>query len=101
MRSRPATGEAAELLERARILRAVYNERLDGDAFVAILDFVHGALLRPAVRESAALLAMRTWTRDEVAVPALRRWIEAGNDLDTVEEMAPVLQARGTAAGST
>ena len=93
-----ATGEAGELLERARILRAVYNERLDADAFVAILDFIHGALLRPAVRESAALIAMRTWTRDEVARPAIRRWIEAGNDLDAIEEMAPVLEAAGTAA---
>jgi RNA polymerase primary sigma factor len=93
-----ATGEADELLERARILRAVYNERLDADALVAILDFVHGALLRPAVRESAALIAMRSWTRNEVAVPALRRWIESGNDLDAIEEMAPVLEASGTVA---
>src|SRR6185295_9590241 len=62
-----ATGEAAEILERARNLRAVYNERLDVEAFVAILEWVHGALLRPAVRESAALIAMRTWSRDDVA----------------------------------
>jgi RNA polymerase primary sigma factor len=93
-----ATGDAAELLERARILRAVYNERLDADAFIAILDYVHGALLRPAVRESAALIAMRSWTRAEVALPALRRWIEAGNDLEAIEEMAPVLEAAGTTA---
>ena len=39
---RGATGEADELLERARNLRAVYNERLDVDAFIAILDWVHG-----------------------------------------------------------
>jgi RNA polymerase primary sigma factor len=50
------------------------------------------------VRESAALIAMRTWTRDEVARPAIRRWIENGNDLDAIEEMAPVLEALGTAA---
>ena len=43
-----ATGEAAELLERARNLRAVYNERLDADTFLAILDWIHGAMLRPA-----------------------------------------------------
>jgi RNA polymerase primary sigma factor len=93
-----ATGEAAELLERARILRAVYNERLDVEAFIAILDFAHGALLRPVVKESAALIALRTWTRNEVALPALRRWIDAGHDLDEIEDMTPVLQAHGTTA---
>ncbi len=93
-----ATGEAAELLERGRNLRAVYNERLDVDAFIAILDWVHGALLRPAVRESAALIAMRTWARHEVALPALRRWLDAGHDAETIEAMAPVLQASGAAA---
>ena len=50
------------------------------------------------MKESTALIAMRTWTRDEVARPAIRRWIEGGNDLDAIEEMAPVLEAAGTAA---
>src|SRR5689334_21175154 len=58
-----AGGEASELLERARNLRAVYNERLDVESFIAILDFVHGALLRPVVRDSAALIALRAWSR--------------------------------------
>ena len=95
-----ATGEAGELLERARILRAVYNERLDADAFIAILDWVHGAMLRPAVKESEALIAMRSWTRDEVARPALRRWFDAGFDPDAIEEMAPLLQASGRRPGA-
>ncbi|HEV7811271.1 MAG TPA: sigma-70 family RNA polymerase sigma factor, partial [Candidatus Limnocylindrales bacterium] len=93
-----ATGEAAELLERARNLRAVYNERLDAEAFIAILDWVHGAMLRPAVRDNAALIAMRTWTRQEVGLPAMRRWLDAGHDADAVEEMTPVLIAAGAAA---
>jgi RNA polymerase primary sigma factor len=93
-----ATGEAAEILERARNLRAVYNERLDVEAFVAILEWVHGALLRPAVRESAALIAMRTWSRDDVALPALRRWLDTGHDAEAVEEMIPALQASGAVA---
>ena len=25
---------------------------------------------------------MLTWARDEVAIPAVRRWVEAGNDVD-------------------
>jgi RNA polymerase primary sigma factor len=93
-----ATGEAAELLERARNLRAVYNERLDAEAFIAILDWVHGAMLRPAVRDNAALIAMRTWTRQDVGLPAMRRWLDAGHDADAVEEMTPVLIAAGAAA---
>ncbi len=93
-----ATGEAAELVERGRNLRAVYNERLDAEAFIAILDWVHGALLRPAVRDNAALIAMRTWTRQEVGLPAVRRWLDAGHDADAVEEMTPVLIAAGAAA---
>jgi RNA polymerase primary sigma factor len=93
-----ATGEAAELLERARNLRAVYNERLDVDAFVAILDWVHGAMLRPAVRESAALIAMRSWSRNDIALPALRRWLDSGHDVDAVEDLIPALEASGASA---
>jgi RNA polymerase primary sigma factor len=93
-----ATGEAAELLERARNLRAVYNERLDAEAFIAILDWVHGAMLRPAVRDNAALIAMRTWSRNDVALPAVRRWLEAGHDADVVETMTPALLALGASA---
>jgi RNA polymerase primary sigma factor len=93
-----ATGEAAELLDRGRNLRAVYNERLDPDAFLTMLDWVHGAERRPVVRENPAILAMRSWTRDAVALPALRRWLEAGHDADTIESMRPELQATGAKA---
>ena len=93
-----ATGEAAELVEKARNLRSVYNERLDVDAFIAVLEWVHGAMLRPAARDNAALIAMRTWTRNDVALPALRRWLEVGHDEDAIETMAPVLQALGASA---
>ena len=93
-----ATGEARELLDRGRVLRSIYNERLDAEAFLTVLDWVHGAVTRPIVRESAALVAMRTWTRDAVALPALRRWLDAGRDADAVVEMAPELAALGAAA---
>ena len=93
-----STGEARELLERARNLRAVYNERLDVEAFLAILDWVHGALLRPAVKDNAALVAMRTWARDDVALPALRRWLDTDHDAEAIETMTPVLQASGAVA---
>jgi RNA polymerase primary sigma factor len=79
-----ANGPAAELLERARALRAVYNERLDADAFLALLDWAHAVNRRPAFREEKTLNAMLAWARDEVAIPAIRRWIEAGNDADVL-----------------
>jgi RNA polymerase primary sigma factor len=73
---------AAELLERARALRAVYNERLDADAFLALLDWAHAVGRHPALREVKSVHAMVAWARDEVAIPALRRWVEAGHDAD-------------------
>jgi RNA polymerase primary sigma factor len=93
-----ATGEAAEILGRARNMRSVYNERLDAETFLTTLVWVHGASSRPVVRENAALIAMRTWTRDAVALPAIRRWLEAGHDADTIETMTPTLVATGLTA---
>ena len=80
-------GPAAELLERARALRAVYNERLDSDAFIALLDWAHAVGRHPALREEKSVKAMLDWARDEVAIPALRRWVETGHDEDVLETM--------------
>jgi RNA polymerase primary sigma factor len=93
-----ATGEAAEILERARNQRAVYNERLDPETFLTTLVWVNGAAGRPIVRDNAALQAMRTWARDVVALPAVRRWLDAGHDADAIAEMTPQLQATGLTA---
>jgi RNA polymerase primary sigma factor len=93
-----ATGEAAELLERARNQRAVYNERLDAETFLTTMTWVHGAAGRPVLRDNAAIIAMRTWARDDVAVPALRRWLEAGHDAEAIEAMTPTLVATGLTA---
>ena len=76
-----------ELLERGRNLRAVYNERLDPEAFLALLDWTNMAMGRPDVRENRALSAMYDWARDEVALPALQRWIEAGHDAAFLAEL--------------
>jgi RNA polymerase primary sigma factor len=85
---RAAKGSPAEeLLERARALRAVYNERLDADAFLALLDWAHAVARRPAFRDEKTLNAMLDWARDEVAIPALRRWIEAGHDDKVLEQL--------------
>jgi RNA polymerase primary sigma factor len=93
-----AEGEARELLQKARNVRAIYNEQLDAETFTALLDWVHGDGLRPLIRDEKAVAAMRTWARDEVAIPAIRRWIEAGNDVETVAEMIEDLTARGRVA---
>ena len=77
-RGRPAS----DLLERARALRAVYNERLDAESFLALLDWAHAVGHHPALREDESSKAMLAWARDEVAIPALRRWVDAGHDAD-------------------
>jgi len=41
---------------------------------------------------------MRTWARNEVALPAIRRWLDAGNDGAAVEDMTPSLVALGLTA---
>ncbi|HET9345324.1 MAG TPA: RNA polymerase sigma factor RpoD [Candidatus Limnocylindrales bacterium] len=93
-----AEGEAAELLERARNLRAIYNEQLDVETFTTLLDWVHGDGRRSLLRDEKPVAAMYAWARDEVAIPAVRRWIEAGNDVETVGEMIEDLVGRGRVA---
>ena len=38
-------------------------------------------------RDNVGLRAIYDWTRDEVAFPALQRWIEAGHDADLLKRM--------------
>ena len=76
---------AADLLERARALRAVYNERLDPESFLGLLDGAHAIAFQQALRGEKTVEAMLTWARDEVAIPAIRLWVEAGRE-DTVLE---------------
>ena len=83
------TDALKERLVRAQDLRSVYNERLDADTFLDLLNWIEGELGRPnaEIRASTALHALRTWARDEVAYPAIRRHLEAGHDAETVAEM--------------
>jgi len=78
---------ASDLLERARALRAVYNERLDADAFLALLDWAHAVGRHPALREDKSVQSMLAWARDKVAIPALRRWVEEGHDDDVLQAL--------------
>jgi len=81
--------QARETVERARTLRAIYNERLDAESFVTMLDWIHLTVEGGSaeVRAMPALRQMHDWARDEVAYPALRRWIEAGHDAKLLGEM--------------
>ena len=49
---------AAELLDRGRAMRAVYNERLDAGSFMALLDGTHAIAFQPALRGEKTIDAM-------------------------------------------
>jgi len=78
-----------ELLKEAKKLVAAYNESLSVDAFITVLDWsfmaVHNGDLDS--RDNIGLRAIYDWARDEVAYPALQRWIEADNDADLLKRM--------------
>jgi RNA polymerase primary sigma factor len=83
-----------ERLVRAQDLRSLYNERLDADSFLDLMNWIEGELGRPnaELRANQALKDLRDWARDEVAYPAIRRWLEAGNDADVIDAMVPELK---------
>ena len=85
---------------------AIYNEQARRrDAFIALLDWVHGGRPAPATPRREAGRGDAAWARDEVAIPAVHRWIEAGRrghlghwvtELTMIER--PVLVDKGRAA---
>jgi RNA polymerase primary sigma factor len=96
-----SSDQVREAIEHARTLRAIYNERLDAESFVVVLDWIHLTVEAGSAdtRSIAALRQMYDWTRDEVAYPALQRWIEAGHDAALLAEMG-VRPDGGVAAGN-
>jgi RNA polymerase primary sigma factor len=88
------TDETKTLLKKAKELVHAYNAALEDpepsaavDAFITLLDWsyisVHTTNLD--ARDNVGLRAVYDWTRDGVALPALRRWIEAGNEADLLK----------------
>jgi RNA polymerase primary sigma factor len=77
------------LLKEAKGLLAAYNEAPAAETFQAVLDWsylsVHNGDLDS--RDNTGLRAIYDWTRDEVAFPALQRWLEDGNDSDLLRRM--------------
>ena len=88
------TDALKERLVRAQDLRSVYNERLDAETFIDLMDWIEGELGKPnaEIRASTALRDLREWARTEVAYPAIQRHLDAGHEDDLVAEMAATLK---------
>src|SRR4051794_31210167 len=78
-----------DLLREAKKLLATYTEKLDADSFITLLDWAYLAVHNGDLdsRDNVGLRAIYDWTRDEVAFPALERWVTAGNDADLLKKM--------------
>src|SRR3954471_18572842 len=78
-----------ERLKEAKKLVHQYNETLSPESFQELVDWsflaVHNGDLDS--RDNVGLRAIWDWTREEVASPALERWILAGNDADMLKRM--------------
>jgi RNA polymerase primary sigma factor len=71
---------------------------------LSLFDFVYrAAQVEEDAGRSAVIRALETWTREGLAVPALRRWIEAGRDAALLRQMgystAPAEAASVESAG--
>jgi len=79
----------AALLKEARHLVTAYNRALTPDAFLRLLDFAYLAVHNGDLdsRDNIGLRALYDWSRDEVAFPALQRWVTAGHDAALLQEM--------------
>ena len=77
------------LLKEAKKLLAAYDASLSPDAFIILLDWAYFAVHNGDLdsRDNVGLRAVYDWTRDEVAFPALERWITASNDADLLKRM--------------
>ncbi|HVL54178.1 MAG TPA: RNA polymerase sigma factor RpoD [Vitreimonas sp.] len=83
------TDRTRGLIEEVRKLRTIYNERLGAESFLALVDGLFSATNAGdfEARDNPALRALHDWARDEVAYPALQRWIEAGRDSGLLRDM--------------
>jgi RNA polymerase primary sigma factor len=77
------------LLKEGRHLVAAYNEALTPESFLKLLDWAYFAVHNGDLdsRDNTGLRAIYDWTRDVVAYPALRRWIETGHDTDLLKRL--------------
>ena len=75
------------LLKEARGLVTAYNPSLTPEAFLTLLDFAYLAVHNGDLdsRDNIGLRALYDWSRDEVAFPALERWITTVHDADLLQ----------------
>ena len=88
--SKEATSDGTkELIKEARHLVQVYNDSLTSEAFVKMVDWAYFAVHNGDLdsRDNVGLRAIYNWTHDEVAYPALQRWIEGGHDADLLKRL--------------
>src|SRR4051794_2729863 len=78
-----------DLLREAKKLLAAYGDKHDPDSFLTLLDWAYFAVHNGDLdsRDNVGLRAIYDWTRDDVAFPALERWITASNDADLLKRM--------------
>src|SRR6476661_7330909 len=78
-----------DLLREAKKLLAAYGEKHDPETFLGLLDWAYIAVHNGDLdsRDNVGLRAIYDWTRDDVAFPALERWITAGNDAELLKRM--------------
>jgi RNA polymerase primary sigma factor len=77
------------LLKEARALVATYNDKLDPESYLRLLDWAYLAVHNGDLdsRDNVGLRAIYDWTRDDVAFPALERWILSDHDADLLKRM--------------
>jgi RNA polymerase sigma factor RpoD-like protein len=78
-----------DLLKEAKKLVASYNEKLDPETFIRLLDWAFFAVHNGDLdsRDNVGLRAIAEWSRDEVAYPALERWISSGKDAELMKTL--------------
>ena len=83
------TDGTKELIKEARHLVQTYNDTLTPETFVTLLDWAYLAVHNGDLdsRDNVGLRAIYNWTRDDVAYPALQRWIEGGHDAELLKRL--------------
>ena len=78
-----------ERLKEAKKLVHAFNEAPSPETFLPLLDWAYLAVHNGDLdsRDNVGLRAIWDWTREEVAFPALERWILAGNEADLLKRM--------------
>jgi RNA polymerase primary sigma factor len=78
-----------ELIKEGRKLVHTYTEEPSPDTFLPLLDWAYLAVHNGDLdsRDNIGLRAIYDWTRDEVAFPALERWIMAPKDAELLKMM--------------